>query len=94
MGTITWKKSNGNELDTNDRKATIKHMESIGAELLTRTGDVPDQDVSDNTDAVDGIAETVDALVAEEVAKTGEAIDPLSTLQKLLNLIRAKSNQQ
>ena len=36
MSTITWKKSNGNELITNDLPDTIKYMESLGA---TRKGE-------------------------------------------------------
>ena len=32
LGAIKWKKPNGNEIETNDRPATVKYCESLGWE--------------------------------------------------------------
>ena len=39
MSTITWKKKNGNEIETNDLPATVAYMEEIGAKEVSRKKD-------------------------------------------------------
>lgn len=34
LGTITWKKTNGNIMETNDAKATVEYCESMGWEQI------------------------------------------------------------
>lgn len=47
IGKIKWKKKNGNEIETNDLKATVEYMESLGAARVDDLMNLPTEESKD-----------------------------------------------